>query len=554
MHMLAHIIGLLAAPLASAASALSPAISAAGHRPPASEDFTIAAFAVSSGLIAFACCCWAAWMHARIGNIRLAAMSDRAHADAAMHFRDALLVGGQEAIVVIGSGAESTFYVGGANALLQSGMEGPDARRLAAALDGLLKSGAPFQFSVRTAASELIAVRGSSIERRAVVFLREQGHIELNLDYRATLDAIPMPVWIRGQDLALRWANRAFLDAVAANTLGDALASNTTIERSECDLAAAARDGGNCVDARRYALIGGKRRALALSLTRLPDADVAGIAIDVTEAVQTDAKLRLNADATADMLDGIPMAVAIFGKDQHLVSCNDAYVRMWGFDEHWLDTHPTQGEIIDRLRETRQLPEQHDFHVWKRDHLRLFDECASATEEFWHLPGGKSLRVAAKPHLLGGIFFLFEDVSEKLRLETSFNLLAQVQRATLDAIDEGIAIFGPDGRLVLHNRTFAKLWHLTEEELIGQPHFTKVARLSEAHIGHDGIWSIVSAGLTSSEPERCNEWGKSTRADGRTIALAMSRLPNGATMATFSDLTDLAQFQSLQIETSHAAA
>jgi PAS domain-containing protein len=227
---------------------------------------------------------------------------------------------------------------------------------------------------------------------------------------------------------------------------------------------------------------------------------------------------------------------------------------MWGLDAHWIDTRPTYGEILDRLRETRQLPEQSDFHVWKRSHLQLFDASASGSEEFWHLPGGKSLRVTGRPHLLGGIFLVFEDVSEKLRLETSFNLLVQVHTATLDAVGEGIAIFGPDGRLVLHNKTFASLWHLTAEELAGQPHFTNVARHSRSHVGHDAIWSIVAAGLSSNEPERCNEWGKSTRADGRTIALTMARLPNGATMATFSDLTDLGRFESLQTEATHVAA
>jgi hypothetical protein len=45
------------------------------------------------------------------------------------------------------------------------------------------------------------------------------------------------------------------------------------------------------------------------------------------------------------------------------------------------------------------------------------------------------------------------------------------------------------------------------------------------------------------------------RADGRTISLALSRLPNGATVVTFSDLTDLERFGTIsQMYSAHAAA
>jgi PAS domain-containing protein len=254
------------------------------------------------------------------------------------------------------------------------------------------------------------------------------------------------------------------------------------------------------------------------------------------------------------MLEALPLAVAVFGEDQRIASHNIAYAQMWDLNSDWLDTHPTLGEILDRLRDLRQLPEQYDFQNWKRDQLQLFETCRKSNEESWYLPGGRSVRMQVRPHLLGGLFFILEDVTEKLRLETSFRLLNQVQRATLDALDEAIAIFGPDGHLVLHNKVFTKLWRLTEDELAGQPHFRKIANLCEARIGKDGIWSIVAAGVTSGEPERCAQWGKTPRADGRAISLAMSRLPNGATVVTFTDLTDLERFHTLQTETSHAVA
>jgi hypothetical protein len=58
----------------------------------------------------------------------------------------------------------------------------------------------------------------------------------------------------------------------------------------------------------------------------------------------------------------------------------------------------------------------------------------------------------------------------------------------------------------------------------------------------------------SAEPERCNDWGKAVRADGRIISLSMSRLPNGATIATFCDLGDLQKFEDAHREAPDVAA
>ena len=73
--------------------------------------------------------------------------------------------------------------------------------------------------------------------------------------------------------------------------------------------------------------------------------------------------------------------------------------------------------------------------------------------------------------------FIYEDLSDQLELERARNTLAAVQRATLDNLFEGVAVFGADGRLKLFNRGYARLWRLENDDLIGEPH---VADLVEA--------------------------------------------------------------------------
>ena len=64
------------------------------------------------------------------------------------------------------------------------------------------------------------------------------------------------------------------------------------------------------------------------------------------------------------------------------------------------------------------------------------------------------------PHPLGGLIFVYEDVTDRLALERSYNTLIEVQRETLDNLYEGIAVFGSDGRLKLHNPAYRKIWGL----------------------------------------------------------------------------------------------
>ena len=112
-------------------------------------------------------------------------------------------------------------------------------------------------------------------------------------------------------------------------------------------------------------MVAGQRRSLTFTEIPLGDAGIIGTATDVTDVAAAEARLQQHADAHADTLDKLQTAVAIFGKDQKLTFYNRAFVKLWGFPEAWLDRHPSDGEILDQLRDARRLPEQRDYQAWK---------------------------------------------------------------------------------------------------------------------------------------------------------------------------------------------
>jgi PAS domain-containing protein len=140
---------------------------------------------------------------------------------------------------------------------------------------------------------------------------------------------------------------------------------------------------------------------------------------------------------------------------------------------------------------------------------------------------------------------MLEDISELLSLEASLNRLSQVQKAIIDALEDAVAIFGPDGRLMLHNSNFEELWHLTPSDLSGKPHCSDIARICDARMGPGEIWQVISGSISAMVPATTFAIHEIRRENGHLISLALSRLPDGMTMAVFSDFSDLNRFEAM---------
>ena len=82
-----------------------------------------------------------------------------------------------------------------------------------------------------------------------------------------------------------------------------------------------------------------------------------GAAIDVAALETAQGELVRHVAAYERTLDRVATGVAIFGPDQRLTFFNEAYRKLWQLDADWLATKPSDGELLDRLRELSRLPE-----------------------------------------------------------------------------------------------------------------------------------------------------------------------------------------------------
>ena len=356
--------------------------------------------------------------------------------------------------------------------------------------------------------------------------------------YSTILNMAPFPVWERDRALNLRYCNLKYSELVE-DIAEQAEGGMPDIDKKHRALATKAWDDATPMQDRRHIVVGGgERRFFQLEEYPIPDQDMmVGFGHDMAELERMNEELNRHVSAQADFLESSASAMAIYGPDMRLTSFNAAFVSLWKLDESWLNTKPTYAEVLEALRENRMLPEQANFQQFKQQQIKLFGELMDPVEEFLYLPDGRTLRVLAITHALGGILFAYEDVTDRLALESSHNTLIAVQKETLDNLHEAVAVFGEDARLQLYNPMYLDMWGIPEDMAASNPHMRDVINyVRELYVYDD--WDVfIEQHITQIQSRKSIKY-RVERRDGTVLDCATVPLPDGATLISFVDVTD----------------
>ncbi len=472
-----------------------------------------------------------------------------------------VLIGSEPQLVVTWNGRDDTPAMHGDTAVIGGGEPGRalafgswlgpgDAARISARVESLRERGESFALTLRTNALGFIEARGLTVGSRALLRLRDVTGIQSDMlrveqdaaearkslgAFRDLLDSIDEPIWLRRSDGRLSFANRAYCRAVETTSSEEAVGRSLELmDHGDRREAARKLGSGEPFHARVAAIVGGLRRVLDITEASLPEGS-GGIAQDVSELESVRSDLQRQMQAHVRTLDQVPTAVAMFDAGQTLTFHNAAYRQLWDLDAAFLAGKPSDGEILDRLRSMSRLPEQADYWGWKAG-VQASYGASEPQETWWHLPDRRTLRVVATPTPKGGLTYLFDDVSDRIHLESRYNSLARVQTETLDTLLEGVALFGTDGRLKLVNRAFAQMWQLDRDALGGEPHIGQIVELCRGLAPGEG-WDELTATIFGLSDTRLRATARMERLDGSVLECAAEPLPDGATLLTFVDVT-----------------
>ncbi|MBI1197088.1 MAG: PAS domain-containing protein [Phenylobacterium sp.] len=489
-------------------------------------------------------------LNARIRQLEVGAEAAQASAEAfdsallAVEDGQALLASGGESLSVVcealGLAQADPQYV--LNALMRAD---PDhARRLR----GLFERGEACAFEVKGPAG-VVTVEGRAAGAlawlRVSAVLGEDQGLPTAPRFVAFLNARTNPAWIAAADGSPVWVNAAWLKAVDAGSLDEAARRGVAFDRGADAIASEAANMGQRREAVRWLSLAGRRRAFLISAQPLEGGGVGVWTDDVTDLEEAREETKRNVEAHDETLNRIDDAVVIFDRAKRLSFHNTAFAELWGVEPAWLTERPTHGEILDRLRQRRRLPETADYAKWKAAELARYEQLEAQPDDMWSLPDGRTLRVVRQAHPMGGLLLLFADITGELKMKAQYNALIQVQQATLDKLSDAVAVFGSDGRLRLHNESFEQFWNITPLQLEAAGDFEGVVELCVPKLHDMAFWKELKGRVADPDPAaRMPITGEAQTSDDRIIEYRTRPLPDGATLIAFTDVTDARRLQS----------
>ncbi len=489
---------------------------------------------------------------------------------------EALLSGTGEVTVLWTENADGPKFLGQTSIILPPGrrpeavmdfnlwLREAEAGELARALEGLKVNGRGFDLTLRTRENQVVRASGWVLGSGTALRLRRAatqpaaGAVAAETPKaptdlataRTVIAALGTPAFLRSGN-ALVYANAAYHDL--ARAIGRRSSDSQPAEMLDAPLLQ-----------KHMATLGADSRPHPLTVT-LGDAgsyELVEFAIDGGTA----GYLRPRKDPARDVrdanlshlssiIDALATPIAIFNANRELVQFNRAYCALWGIDQSWFRLGMDERAILDKLRTDGKLPNEPDYQAWRARHLQSYTLNKPRESDPWHLPDGRTVQVISAPAgPAGGVIYVFEDITDQLHLKSLNKALADVQRSTLNALSEGVAVFGTNGRLTLYNPRFSMLWKVPTNLLDTNPHIDQIAENVARTMPEDGpvIWRDLKRGIIDLNPTRSDQSGRLTRGDGRMLDYAVVRLPDGQTMMTFLDVTESAKYSLMLRERNEA--
>lgn len=287
-----------------------------------------------------------------------------------------------------------------------------------------------------------------------VVDALSQNAMETELEVlRRAVDGAPLMVWQQDCDGRITWANRMYLEEVEAHAGEESLWPMPRL------IDVTWPTGAEMGAPRRAELYDGEQQRFFECYARPHEGGLMVFAMPADAEVRAEQSLREFVQTLTKTFAGLPIGLAIFDRERHLQLFNPALIDLTTLPTGFLTGRPTLYGFLDRLREARMVPEPKDYRSWRRQIASL--ESAAATGlhvDIWSLPNGKTYRVTGRPHPDGAVAFLFEDISAEMARTREYREELSLSALMLDSLDEAVALFGPDGKLLLSNRAYAEMW------------------------------------------------------------------------------------------------
>jgi len=278
------------------------------------------------------------------------------------------------------------------------------------------------------------------------------------------------------------------------------------------------------------------------------DGGLVSVQSDITNLRATQKALQHSEQQLVDAIEAIPDGFAVYDSEMRLVISNKRHRETYGLTDEQATPGTLRSDLI-RLDMERGVGIDNqtgeDFLRARMDFIAALER-----EQELRMPDGRRVLTRQRPTSDGGIVTVQTDVTD---LKNAQEALAQSEehlRGALQNMSEAFVYFDADGRLVLCNDQYRKLYGYTEEET--RPGMTRLALGNiDRERGIMGSREEAEEFLSRRGPQLREGGGQDEEfllADGRWLLSRATRLDDGSVASIQSDVTELKRIQARAAE------
>ncbi len=354
---------------------------------------------------------------------------------------------------------------------------------------------------------------------------------------RASSENTPFPQWREDQGGGIFWCNRAYL------TLADNIAGTEDLRPwpparvFTLEPAGRGSESGTQALYRSVISLDGdtEQHWFEITETELEQGEKLFTAVPTDRLVKAETSLQEFVTTLTKTFAALPIGLVIFDRARELALFNPALMDLTMLSASFLISKPPMSAFLDRLRESRMMPEPKDYKSWRQQMSDLETAARNGTyEETWELPTGQTYRVTGRPHPDGAVALLFEDISAEISVSRRFRTEIETGQAALDALPQAIAVFNSGGQLMISNTAYTKLWGEDPSTPTGEVSFRNALDSWKSRAAPTPAWDEMHA-LMSWTGRRSGVWrSRITLTDGRSLLTRMTPIARGATLVDFT--------------------
>lgn len=259
-------------------------------------------------------------------------------------------------------------------------------------------------------------------------------------------------------------------------------------------------------------------------------------AVPIDATIQSEVARRETLQTLTRTFACLPIGLALFDAERRLQVFNPALIDLTGLEPLFLAARPSFEQVLYVLREKRMLPEPKDFQNWRREIIEM-EKAAESGEyaEEWCLDGGRLFYVTGRPQPNGAIALFIEDVTTEAALARNFRNEIETAQNVLDALADGIVVFGLAGQVLLANEGYTQLWKTDPCADLADGGLAQALAQWSDNCTPTTFWARLAEFVTRSDALE-EITGSAALRTGIPLALRARRLAGGAVMVMFQPL------------------